>query len=78
MVRYPELAARVGITCYLGGREIECWIFCPPVPDGRPWMVAVATSPFQTTSAKGRVIWRLGWMMMFRELTLTVSLVMAG
>ena len=35
IVRKPELAEKIGIKCYTGGREIETGLFSPHVPDGR-------------------------------------------
>lgn len=42
IVRTPELAEHLGIRCYLGGRDIECGMFCPPVPDGRSLLRKIA------------------------------------
>ena len=42
IVRTPELAEHLGIRCYIGGRDIECGMFRPPVPDGRSLLMKLA------------------------------------
>ncbi len=42
IVRTPELAEHLGIRCYLGGRDIEHGMFCPPVHDGRSLLRKIA------------------------------------
>lgn len=42
IVRNPGLAEHVGITCYIGGRDIESGMFRPPVPGGKSVSLKIA------------------------------------
>jgi len=42
IVHTPELAKHLRIRSYLGGRDIECGMFCLPVPDGRSLLRKIA------------------------------------